>query len=61
MAPKLCKEQILLNNNMKYSDFIAGKYVFLNSLLSRPYCLKKITSSEKIADSSLTEITGINF
>ena len=31
MAPRLCEEQqILLSNNMKYSDFIAGKYFFQN-------------------------------
>ena len=31
MAAKLCKElQILFGNNMKYSDFIDGKYFLQN-------------------------------
>ena len=34
MAPRLCEEQqVLLSNNMKYSDFIAGKYLFFPKLL----------------------------
>ena len=34
MAPRLCEEQqVLLSNNMKYSDFIAGKYFFPKLLL----------------------------
>ena len=38
MAPRLCEEhQVLLSNNMKYSDFIAGKYLFFPKLLLRHF------------------------
>ena len=34
MAPRLCEEQqILFSNNMKYSDFVAGKYFFAKLVL----------------------------
>ena len=41
MATKLCKEQQKsFGNNMKYSDFIDGKYFLRNWRLKGPYCSK---------------------
>ena len=49
MTAKLCKEQQKsFGNNVKYSDFIDGKYFLRNYPLKGPYCSKKIASSKKI-------------
>ena len=50
MAAKLCKEQkISFGNSAKYSDFIDGKYILLNSIaLKRTLLFKKIASNKKI-------------
>ena len=45
MAAKLCKkQQKSFDNNVKYSDFIDGKYFLRNKPLKGPYCSKKIAS-----------------
>ena len=42
MAAKLCKKlQILFGNNMKYSNFIDGKYFLRNWCLKGPHFSKK--------------------
>ena len=51
MTTKLCQgQQIFFGNNMKYSDFTAGKTFLRNKRLSapRPYCPKKMASTNKI-------------
>ena len=57
MAEKLCKEQQKsFGNNVKYSDFIDGKIIFLEKLaLKGPYCSKKIASSKKFCQCFLLE------
>ena len=48
MAEKLCKEQQKsFGSNVKYSDFIDGKYFLRNLRLKGPYCSRKIASSKK--------------
>ena len=47
--PNRCKEQQKsFSNNMKYSDFIDGKYFLRNKPLKGPHCSKKMASSRKI-------------
>ena len=62
MAAKLCKKlQILLGNNMKYSDFIDDKYFLRNWRLKWPHFSEKNTSSKKIYWYFFTEISDIGF
>ena len=60
MAEKFCKEgQISFGNSTKYSDFIDGKYIFLDQRLKGLYFSKKIAPSKKICWYFFTEISGI--